>query len=282
MSSESIGNRLNRIVSDARGALFEQGELAQLTYGAFDIASRTIEDHESDEIEITYPVGYRSDRQPIETTWTYAKADLLARYQFLAFQQLAINGLVQMVTIVEAMLGDVIRAVVLKYPQKLGGKRQIPLQAVLQAHSIEEIHLRATDSLLNELGYKSPADFAESLDGLLAVNLLKCLAFHRYMEIKASRDIFIHNRGLANEIYIRKAGSHARVEAGYKLPADVPYFLESYEACLQLADWLEERLHEHWHSSECEERKDVQTELALPTVSQTVTPDAASTAPKEE
>jgi hypothetical protein len=41
------------------------------------------------------------------------------------------------------------------------------------------------------------------------------------------------------------------------LPVDIPYFLESYEACLQLTEWLESELDQHWHSSEREAAREV-------------------------
>ena len=47
------------------------------------------------------------------------------------------------------------------------------------------------------------------------------------------------------------------------LPADLQYFLESYEHCLQIADWLEEQLHSHWHSSEYEDRRQPQLKMPL-------------------
>jgi hypothetical protein len=261
MSSPNLGNQLYQIVTSARSAMFDQGELAQLTYGAFDIAARSVQEMNQDEIEVTFPVGYRADNTAIPSTRKYRKEDLLLKYQFLAYQQLSVNGLVQLVTIVETMLGDVVRAVVVRYPQKLGGKRTFSIQAVLESTSLEEVHLRATDALLNELAYKSPSEFADSVQSLLSVNLLECPAFHRYMEVKATRDIFVHNQGVANDVYIRKAGSHARVKSRMKLPADIKYFLESYECCLQVADWLEVELHSHWHSSECEESKNPQPDL---------------------
>ena len=255
MNVENLGNQLNRIINSTQGALFNHGELAQLTYGAFDIAARAMQESKQDEIQVTYPIGYRPNKTAIEITRKYRKDELLSRYQFLAFHQLAVNGLVQMVTLMEAMLGDVIRAVVMRYPKKLGAKRSVTLQIVFESSSIEEIHFRAADILLNELFYKSPAEFAESAKGILSVNFLECPAFHKYVEIKASRDIYIHNRGFANDIYIRKSGTHARVQVGMELPADIQYFLESYEACLQMAEWIEKELHQHWHSSEYEERR---------------------------
>lgn len=254
MSSTNLGNQLNQIVYMARAAMFEQGELAQLTHSALDIAATSMQSMGQDEIELTFPVGYNPDKTAIQSTWKYRKEELLSRYQFLASHQLSINSIIQLVTITETMLSDIIRAVVAKYPQKLGGKRSISIQAVLESTTLEEVHLRATDTLLNELAYKSPVEFSEAMNQLLSVNLLECPAFHRYMEIKATRDIFIHNQGVANDIYIRKSGTHARVRSGVKLPTDIHYFLESYEQCLQISDWLEAELHNHWHSSDFEDR----------------------------
>jgi hypothetical protein len=257
----NLGNQLNQIVNDGRRSLFDQGELAQLTYGAFDIAATALQSNSQDEIQVTFPVGYRPNRTAIESVRTYRKDQLLLKYQFLAYHQLTVNALVQLVVIVETMLSDVLRAVVLRYPQKLGSKRTVPLQVVFECTNVEDLHLRAGDSLLNELAYKSPTEFAESFQQLISVNPLECPAFHRYIEIKATRDIFVHNRGIANDVYIRKAGSHARARPGSQLPADLQYFLESYEHCLQIADWLEVELHSHWHSSEYEDRKQSQAEL---------------------
>jgi hypothetical protein len=262
MSTPNLGNQLNQIVREARHAMFDQGELAQLTYGAFDIAARGMQEMQQEEIEVSFPVAYRADRTSVPSTRTYRKEQLLSKYQFLAFHQLSVNALVQLVTLVETMLGDVVRAVVVRYPQKLGAKRNISIQAVLESTSLDEVHLRATDALLNELAYKSPSEFAESVQPLITVNLLECPAFHRYVEVKATRDIFIHNRGIANDVYARKAASHARVKSGMALPADIQYFLESYECCLQIADWLEIEIHGHWHSSDYEDRQNPQ--IALP------------------
>ena len=56
MASENLGNSLNRIASAARAALFDQGELAQLTFGAFDIAARSMQESDEEEIKVTFPV----------------------------------------------------------------------------------------------------------------------------------------------------------------------------------------------------------------------------------
>lgn len=263
MKTINIGNYLNQIVYSARASMFDQGELAQLTYGAFDIAASSMRQSGQEEIEVTFPVAYKPDRTAVTATRKYNQQQLLGKYQFLAFHQLSINGILQLVILVEAMLSDVLRAVIVRYPHKIGGKRVIQIQSVLESSSLEDVHIRATDALLNELSYKSPSEFAEAVGQILSINLLECPSFHRYLEIKATRDIFIHNRGITNEVYERKSGAHARAKSGQALPADIQYFMESYEHCLQVADWLEEQLHEHWHSSDYEERKQPQMEIPL-------------------
>lgn len=127
MTTPNVGNLLIQIVRDARHAMFDQGELAQLTYGAFDIAVRGMQEMQQEEIEISFPIGYRADRTPVSSTKTYRKNQLLSKYQYLAFHQLSVNALVQLVTLVETMLGDTVRAVVLRYPHKLGSKRSLPI-----------------------------------------------------------------------------------------------------------------------------------------------------------
>lgn len=263
MTSPNLGNQLNQLVADARGALFAQGELAQLAYSAFDVAANNIQQSTEEKITIQFPIGYNADRTPLLSSREYEKDELVNRYGYLAFHQLSVNGIVQLVTVMEALLGDLTRAIVIRYPQKLSAKRSIKLQQVLEATTLEEVHFRATDALLNELAYKSPKEFADAFAELASVNLLECPAYHRYAEVKATRDIHIHNRGIANDVYEAKSGSHARVKSGSHLPVDSGYFLEGYEACIQVTEWLEAQLHDKWHSSELEERNRHQLEMKL-------------------
>lgn len=252
MTAQNIGNELYGIVARSRSSLFTQGELAQLTFVAFEAAAANIRTGPSDEIEVAIPIGLHSTKEAMFSNRKFKRDELISRYNFLAFTQLSVNGIVQLVTIVEAMLGDVVRCVVGRYPKKLGEKRTVPMTLILECRTTEEIHLRATDILMNELSYKSPQEFADEVKSLLSINLRECPAFHRFMEIKATRDIHIHNRGFANATYIRKAGGNARALDGQFLPTDINYFLESFEACLQLSEWLERELHEKWHSSDYE------------------------------
>ena len=51
----------------------------------------------------------------------------------------------------------------------------------------------------------------------------------RLAEIKASRDILVHNKGIANAAYVAKAGSRARCRDGEKLRLPERSHRESWE-----------------------------------------------------
>jgi hypothetical protein len=264
MSEQAVGDKINRALMFAQTSMFRIAEQSQLTFLAYELAAQEINAPDGPETKtISYPIGLRADRTAIPSERTYTRDDLLQQYRLLAVHQLSVNGLSQLVSVVEAMLEDTLRIVLRKFPKKLGAQKQIDLQLVLEASSIEEVHSKAIDALLNESSYKSPRDFAKSFESFTGVNLLESPAFHRYIEVKATRDVFIHNRGVANQVYLRKSGSHARATMGSKVPCEIGYFLESYEACLQLTEWLESGLNGVWPSSDFETRRTSQMEMPL-------------------
>jgi hypothetical protein len=51
----------------------------------------------------------------------------------------------------------------------------------------------------------------------------------RLTEVKASRDILIHNRGVVNATYLDKAGPRARYKLGQRLEIPEPYLRETWQ-----------------------------------------------------
>lgn len=252
---ESIGDRLYKRIANARTKLFLQGEIAQLTYQSFVKYIEVINEIQDKEINITYPIGYRPDNTTIDSTISYTKENLISRYQFLGFTQLPINGIYQLVTTIEVLLGDILRDTLIEFPAKISNKRKLDFEIVLEAVSLEEIKIALVNTIINELSYKSPKDFAEEFFKYVGVNLFEKPTFHKYIELKATRDIYVHNQGMANEIYLTKADRLARVKSGQYLTVDIQYFLQSYECCIQITEILEEALNRIWPSLEYQKSK---------------------------
>lgn len=252
MSNTTLGDRLYRIVSNTQTMFFKLGEFSQLAHEAYELAAKAIDARADATITFNYPIGVRPDGQPMVGESSYEKSALIQHYAYLAKTQLPINGIYQLVTGMEALFSDVVREIVLAYPKKIGKKRTVPASLLLSCDTIESAHLAIVDSMLHELTYKSPKDFTEAVNPIISCNLLEIPAYHRYIEVKATRDIYIHNGGIANQVYMEKSGSHARVKAGNPLPVDISYFLSAYETCLQITDVLLGEFNKQWPSSEYE------------------------------
>jgi hypothetical protein len=250
----AFGDAVNRVVCDARIALVAQNEIAHFAYTAFEHAIGSMPPN-NQPLTFEYPIGWGPDDKAIPYQKTYSQQEIIARYRHLESLVLPNNVIGQLVTIVETMLHDAVRVVVARFPQRLDKKQKISTGLILGAGSIEEVHSILIESVLNNISYETPRDFADHFKVLAGgVNLLECAAFERYMELKATRDIYVHNRGFANETYERKAGSHARVRRGQLLPINMPYVFKANEHCVQLTEWLEDQFHERWHSLAYERR----------------------------
>lgn len=247
---ETFGNKLNNLLKESKRLLFLQGEMAQLTYISFEKNVEWINQlEEGATIPISYPLGYRADNTPIMSDpKNYTKDELTERYSFLGLNKLPIDSIFQLTTIMETLLNDILKMILIEYPNKIPSKKQIDINCVLNSSSIEQAKLYIVESILNEIAYKSPRDYAAEFDKYTGVNLLESPVFHKYIELKATRDIHIHNSGQANEIYTTKAGVLSRVKSGKYLPVDIQYFLMSYEHCLQLNEVLEDELDKIWPS----------------------------------
>lgn len=252
---ETFGDKLYRLISNARSVLFLQGEIAQLTYQSFVKYIEVINENNEPEIQITYPVGFRPDNTTIDSTVTYTKENLIERYQYLGLTQLPINGIYQLVTTIEALLGDILKETLIQFPGKISNKKKLDYELVLGAKSLDEIKLAVVNSILNELAYKTPKEYGEEFEKYVGVKLLEQPIYHRYIELKATRDIYIHNQGVANDIYTTKADRLSRVKSGQFLPVNIQYFLQSYENCIQLTEILEEELNKIWPSWDYQKSK---------------------------
>ncbi|MCH7784640.1 MAG: hypothetical protein IIB06_04375 [Bacteroidetes bacterium] len=252
---ESFGDKLFNSVSYTRSLLFAEGELANLTVLANNKAIEIIKEEKNETISIDHPIGWRPDNTPMNSTNKYTKEELINRYRFMSETKLPLDGIYRLVTITETLLNYIFKNVLFEFPGKIPSKRKIDASIALGADSIESIKLGIVDSILNEIDYKSPKEYAEEFNKYVGINLLENPIYHQYIELKATRDIHIHNGGNANEIYLSKAGPLARVKAGIYLPVTVQYFLQSYESCLQLTEILEIELNKIWPSVKYNEHK---------------------------
>lgn len=131
-----------------------------------------------------------------------------------------------MVSRAEAFLQDAMAIVACAYPQKLGllaDKTGIPLDLFLESEQREDIIRRFVALKCEGLMFGKPSEYLDRAAKVLSIEF-EPETIKDFIEIKASRDIIIHNSGLINKLYVEKAGERRRGEAGEELVIDRAYF----------------------------------------------------------
>lgn len=134
---------------------------------------------------------------------------------------------------VEAFIGDVLFEILSFDNRRLKTRvkgidhtSKIEVSDVIDASSRDEIISGIIQKELTSLFYAAPALQIEYFQSVTGVSLSKDLIGH-WLEIKATRDIIVHNSGIANSVYLKKADSYARAKDGDVLPMDEKYFAKA-------------------------------------------------------
>lgn len=154
------------------------------------------------------------------------------------------------VAAVEVFLVDLATIAYLKHPEKLS-KKTIMLDDVLE-FSKEEILKREIAKSLNSLLYEGPLKLREKYWQIIsAPDDLLIDEWQRYVEIRARRDLGVHNNWQKNDIYIRKL-----TDAGIDIPSEMDlipdgeYYTEAVDVLSKITDQLYVHMDEKFFGSQ--------------------------------
>ena len=133
----------------------------------------------------------------------------------------------------EAFLSDII-ALYLKYDQRklqmnvAGGQnnKKIDISDILDCTDHDSIINLIVNKQLGDLFYAGPKKQKEYIENVLSVNL-EDSQWLNWFEYKATRDIFVHNSGIINSIYLEKVGEQARGDLNEQISMNKNYFEDS-------------------------------------------------------
>lgn len=167
------------------------------------------------------------------------QADLAGKARGYVAEQLTEATFQQFITIFEHYLFDLLRLWLTAYPRSLGGKK-VDFEEVLDAPDKAAITLLVVNKELNELAYKRPRDWFAYLEDKAKLGIPTVDEVDKIAEAKASRDVMVHNRGIANEIYVSKAGRLARHSAGQRIDIPEHYHRETWELIRKIVEGVTE------------------------------------------
>jgi hypothetical protein len=156
------------------------------------------------------------------------EAQLAAKARGYVTEYLAEATFQQFVSVFEHFFFDLLRLWLMAYPQSLADK-ELRFKSVLEAPDKEAVTLYIVNKELNEIAYERPKEWFSYLEDRARLGCPSAAEIEKIGEAKASRDILVHNRGVANKIYESKAGRAARCRDGQRVDIPEFYHRETWE-----------------------------------------------------
>ncbi len=129
------------------------------------------------------------------------------------------------IALFEDFVFELLRHWLSAYPGGIPNKaeKKVDLAMVIDAPDRESILQFMIARELNALKYERPKTWFRYLNDRVKLGGPTDEQIDRLAEIKASRDILAHNRGVVNQTYLEKAGKYARYNLGQRLEIPEPY-----------------------------------------------------------
>lgn len=160
------------------------------------------------------------------------------------------QSMIHIVAIVEDYITTSCRIILEWYPQKLRmGGRKVDVEVILEAKDITDIVSDLINKRIVEMLYASPAEYFKLLEEILSVTIDDDLKA-KYIELKASRDLVVHNAGIINEVYVRKAGDKARGVKDDPIPITKAYFNKTTVIAKKLIESIFKQLYTKYGNSD--------------------------------
>jgi hypothetical protein len=165
-------------------------------------------------IETALGAGYDSSYTNSTTGTVTTQATLAGRIPKYSTTRIAEATFAEFVSIFERFLGDFVRVWLRAYPQNLLATEPVAVDVILDAPDKPQLVEFLIDRAIIGLLYRKPADWFAFVEKKLKLGCPTAEEIARVAEAKVSRDVIVHNNGVANEVYIAKAGPHARYALG--------------------------------------------------------------------
>lgn len=157
--------------------------------------------------------------------------DLMKEVMLKHMPSLCLSSLV---SAFEEFLTESMSMALVHHPLKITNKN-VDFKLLFELSKEEIIDLKVKEHI-NQIMYKAPRDYLKSLCDILSIDeKIISEEFNKYIEVKARRDLGVHNGWRINDIYIEKVkATGADITSEKVLKPDVSYCIDAFGICMKL------------------------------------------------
>jgi hypothetical protein len=138
----------------------------------------------------------------------------------------------------DALLPDVLKAVLLSRPEMLRSKKTLTHEEILGHADMASLTETMANKELMKLGYQSVADQRKWIQDHLGIDLFQNQAeCNEVVEINARRNLLTHANGIVNELYVQAVTSTPLI-LGKRVEISTPYWRRADELLFNVAERL--------------------------------------------
>jgi hypothetical protein len=167
--------------------------------------------------------------------------DLSARSHQYLNRSLRQSTFQQFLSVFESFLFDLLQVWLTEFPGSLS-RKTLDFKTVLDAGSREDVIAEVVKREIVEIAYQKPADWFAYLKTRTGVLVPSEEQIARLAEAKATRDVIIHNRGVANGVYLSKSGRLARHALGEPIELPHEYHQQSWVLLMEIVTAVAESI----------------------------------------
>jgi hypothetical protein len=166
----------------------------------------------------------------IHTGTSVQAAELPALARTYIKSYLAESVFQHFVALFEDFVFELVRLWLTAYPGGIPNKKEkrVELATLIEARDRDAILQAVIDGELNASKYERPTVWFRYLNDRVKLGIPAGEQIERFAEIKASRDILAHNRGIINQTYLDKSGRRSRYQLGQLMEIPEPYLHDAW------------------------------------------------------
>lgn len=149
---------------------------------------------------------------------------------------------------VEAFLNDVLTLLLRSDKRRLKTRihginhtKSIDVDELIDAANQDQLIDHLIKKELGQVFYAAPKFQFEYFQKVTGIELDEVL-LRQWFEAKATRDIIVHNSGIANDTYLKKAGDLQRAGDGEQVPVNSQYFADTLKAMKSLVGKISSKI----------------------------------------
>jgi hypothetical protein len=177
--------------------------------------------------------GHLMNTRNTATGTVTTEAVLAAKSRRYVAEHLVEATFQQFISIFENFYFELLHLWLTAFPGSLG-RKTVDFKSILEQPDKDAITRLVVRKEINEVLYARPTEWFSYLEEKAKLGCPSAREIERIAEVKASRDVLVHNKGIANPTYESKAGALARFRDGDKLDVPEDYHRETWELIRKL------------------------------------------------